>query len=226
MGENGASAPCGMVLVPAGPFLYGRQKRSMTLAAFWIDRDPVTNRAYRDFVEKTDRSRPAHWLGGNVPDALLDHPVVCVTFEDAAAYAAFAGKELPTPAQWEKAARGTDARKYPWGAGFEANRANTKESARGRTVAVGTLRDDSPYGCRGMAGNVLEWTRGPGDPAAGTRIVKGCSFRTYLGASCWFHELAPETANDALGFRCVKRVDSAVAEAQAPEVARRAAPQS
>ena len=200
MGENGARS--GMVLVPGGPFVFGRAKVPVTLGTFWIDKDPVTNRAYLAFVEKTERPPPVHW-GGDAPAAeIVDHPVVCVRFDDAEAYAHFVGKELPTPAQWEKAARGTDARKYPWGSGFFTHRTNTKESCHGRTLPVSRLQDESPYGCRGMAGNVLEWTRGVGDPRRGTRVVKGSSFRTYLGAVAWSQELAPSTYNDALGFRC------------------------
>ncbi|HZV02818.1 MAG TPA: SUMF1/EgtB/PvdO family nonheme iron enzyme [Planctomycetota bacterium] len=219
MADDGTGSPEGMVLVAAGPFLFGREKRTVTLGAFWIDRDPVTNRAYLAFVEATERGRPTYWPIGTLPEALLDHPVVCVTFEDAQAYARWAGKDLPTPAQWEKAARGADGRKFPWGSGFDTHRTNTKESAQGKTVPVTKLRDESPYGCRGMAGNVLEWTRGIADPKEGKRVVKGCSFRTYLGAASWSYDMAESASNDALGFRCVKPVASAVREPAAGEVA-------
>jgi formylglycine-generating enzyme required for sulfatase activity len=206
--QSAGDGPDGMVFVPAGPFLYGRDKRSLTLAAFWIDRDPVTNGAYEEFVRRAGRAAPAHWPDGQVPPELRDHPVVFVTFEDAQAYARFNGKELPTPAQWERAARGTDGRKYPWGAAFDSHRSNTRESARNRTVPGELLRDESPCGCRGMGGNVLEWTRGVFDPARGTRVVKGASFRTYLGAAAWTTELTPDERNEGLGFRCVKNVSA------------------
>lgn len=128
-----------MVLVPGGPFVFGRAKVPVTLGAFWIDKDPVTNRAYQAFVEKTERPPPVHW-GGDAPAAeILDHPVVCVRFEDAEAYARFLG----------------------------------------------------------------------------TRVVKGSSFRSYLGAVAWSQELVPSTYNDALGFRCLLPV----AEPQPGEVA-------
>src|SRR5579872_6897124 len=91
------------ILVPAGPFLFGREKQQVVLAAFWIDRDPVTNREYDEYVAKTGASRPPHWPPGPLPAELAEHPVVSVTWDEALAYAQFAGRELPTPAQWEKA---------------------------------------------------------------------------------------------------------------------------
>lgn len=220
MGQNGTGGPDGMLLVPAGPFIFGRDRRTVALGAFWIDRDPVTNAAYETFVNATEHARPVHWPAGPLPAELLEHPVVYVTFADAEAFARFSHRELPTPAQWEKAARGTDGRKFPWGAGFDTHRTNTKEAARNKTVPASKLRDESPFGCRGMGGNVIEWTRGVADPAAGTRVVKGSSFRTYLGAASWTHEVAPTARHDALGFRCVKAI-SAVREPAPGEAPRR-----
>lgn len=212
-------APPGMVLVPAGPFLFGRDKRSVTLGAFWIDRDPVTNEAYAAFVAATGHPRPVHWPAGPLAAELRDLPVVNVSLEDALAFARHAGKDLPTPAQWEKAARGTDGRKFPWGSSFDSQRSNTKEAARNRLVPTTRLRDESPYGVRGMGGAVLEWTRGVLNPTRGTRVVKGASFRTYLGAAAWALELDAAEKRDDLGFRCV-RAPSAVSEPAPGEVAR------
>ncbi|MBI3722528.1 SUMF1/EgtB/PvdO family nonheme iron enzyme [bacterium] len=196
----------GMVLVPAGPFLFGRDKQEVALSAFWIDKDPVTNREYDDYVGKTGSARPPGWPPGPLPPGIAEHPVVNVSFDEAAAYAKFLGKELATPAQWEKAGRGTDGRKFPWGSGFEPNRTNTKEAAVGRTVPVSALKDESPYGCRGMSGNVFQWTRGIYDAKKQTRVTKGGSFRNYLGALAWSYEVPPAQASDNIGFRCVEIV--------------------
>jgi len=196
----------GMVLVPAGPFRFGRGKSSVEIGAYWIDRDPVTNREYDEYVGKTGSARPRGWPPGPLPPAIADHPVVNVTYEEALAYARSLGKELPTPAQWEKAARGPDGRKFPWGDSFDPRRTNTKEAAIGRTIPVSEMRDESPHGCRGMSGNVFHWTRGIYDAKKGTRELKGGSFRTYLGASAWSYEAPADQANDTIGFRCVKVV--------------------
>src|SRR5437870_247933 len=96
-----AAPPVGMILVAAGAFLFGRDKAEVKLGAFWIDRDPVTNREYYDYVGKTGAARPSHWPPGVLPDALALLPVVHVSFEEASAYAKFHEKDLPTPVQWE-----------------------------------------------------------------------------------------------------------------------------
>ncbi len=207
MAQASTNAPPGMVLVPAGEFLFDKVKRqTVKLNAFWIDKDPVTNREYEKFVAATGRPRPTYWPDGPLPEALLDHPVVKVTYEDAQAYATWAQKDLPTPLQWEKAARGVDGRKYPWGSAFDAHRTNTKESALGKTVPVHALTDESPYGVRGTSGNVLQWTRGFADAEKTQRVLKGGSYRQYLGALTWSHGAAPFETRDDVGFRCTRLV--------------------
>ena len=155
-----------MVLVPGGPFLMGKSRRSVEINAFYMDRMPVTNREYLAFVEVTGY-RPtdagasrfiSHLRSGKIPRGQEDHPVVYVSWLDARAYAMWAGKRLPTEAEWEKAARGTDGRKYPWGrAEPGAKKANygRKDGAPGR---VGSCPEGaSPYGILDLAGNVWEW---------------------------------------------------------------------
>ncbi|HID22010.1 MAG TPA: hypothetical protein EYP14_06370, partial [Planctomycetaceae bacterium] len=130
--------PAQMVFIPAGEFLMGTTseevqrlakqydvhpsvfasetpRRMVYVKAFWIDRYPVTNGQYQKFVDATGHRPPPAWRGRTCPKGLEDHPVVTVNWHDAAAYARWAGKRLPTEEEWEKAARGTDGRLYPWG---------------------------------------------------------------------------------------------------------------
>lgn len=163
-----------MVLIPAGPFKMGRSKREVYLDAFYIDRTPVTNAEFATFVAVTGY-RPTdegaarflrHFQGGKPPKELENHPVTYVSWVDARAYAAWLGKRLPSEAEWEKAARGTDARKYPWGRTEPGpKRANYGNKDRG-TVPVGSFPEGaSPYGVLDMAGNVWQWCEDFDDPS-------------------------------------------------------------
>lgn len=155
-----------MVLVPAGPFAMGPSRREVHIDALYIDRTPVTNEQFAIFLEAT-QYRPtdagakrflAHWRNGKPPRGEEKHPVVYVSWFDARAYAIWAGQRLPTEAEWEKAARGTDGRRYPWGrAEPKASHANFGRSRDG-TTPVGVFPEGaSPYGILDLAGNVWEW---------------------------------------------------------------------
>jgi serine/threonine-protein kinase len=162
-----------MVLVPAGPFAMGPDRRSVRLDAFYLDRTPVTNQAFWSFVSVTgyrpagrDAERFLHHLRGRLSPSLEQHPAVYVSWDDARAYAAWAGKRLPSEAEWEKAARGTDGRKYPWGrAEPSAARANYGKTQSGTTLVGAYPEGASPYGILDLAGNVWEWCEDYDDPA-------------------------------------------------------------
>ncbi len=152
------------VVVPAGWFLMGqdddrrsnRPQREVYLDAFAIDRTEVTNAAFARFIEDT-RYQPIGW-NKEVVTLYPDEPVVGVLWRDANAYCHWAGKRLPTEAEWEKAARGVDGRRYPWSDKWDPNRANTAEGGPGKLLPVGTLTTGaSPYGALDMAGNAAEW---------------------------------------------------------------------
>jgi serine/threonine protein kinase len=163
-----------LVLIPPGTFQMGPNRRDVYLDAFYMARHPVTNQQFQKFLQvtgyKPTDSEAArflnHWRSGRCPPGLEDHPVVSVSWLDARAYCAWAGRRLPTEAEWEKAARGIDGRKYPWGKTEPtATHANFGRMS-GRTVAVDQCPDGvSPYGIHGMAGNVGEWCEDVDDPA-------------------------------------------------------------
>jgi formylglycine-generating enzyme required for sulfatase activity len=166
--------PVPMVTIPAGEFLMGnaegkgrddeRPQRSIYLDEFSIDQVEVTNERYMAFVKSIGHRTPPNPYGTGPLQSIKgieQLPVVQTTWYDAKAYCSWAKKRLPTEAEWEKAARGTDGRLYPWGnEAPTAKRANfDREWEDEQTLhAVGSLPDgDSPYGVKDMAGNVREW---------------------------------------------------------------------
>jgi serine/threonine protein kinase len=163
-----------MLLVPAGTFQMGPRRRAVYLDAFYMDATQVTNREFMRFVEVTGyrpndegAGRFLHHLPGRkIPKGKDNHPVVFVSWLDAQAYAAWVGKRLPTEAEWEKAARGVDGRKYPWGRSEPGPRRANYGKARGDTAGVGLFPEGaSPYGILDLAGNVWEWCGEYDDPA-------------------------------------------------------------
>jgi formylglycine-generating enzyme required for sulfatase activity len=103
-----------MAKIDGSVFLSGPGNEPVWSPTFYIDVYPVTNAEYARFVAATGHTPPQHWTDGRPPEHLSDHPVVFVTWNDAAAYAEWAGKSLPSGQQWEKAARGTRGTVYPW----------------------------------------------------------------------------------------------------------------
>lgn len=209
--------PSQMVYIPAGEFIIGWDKEDkpikISLETFYIDKYEVTNEDYKKFVDTTGHRPPRHpveskynvWDGGNFPAFFARHPVVNVSWEDAAAYARWSGKRLPTKTEWEKAARGTDGRLYPWGNSFEKTRCNSSDSGRGETSPVGShFYGVSPYGCFDMAGNVWEWSSTPYDTKHKWYLACGGSWADGRGKVTTITRSNPITASPAVGFRCVK----------------------
>jgi formylglycine-generating enzyme required for sulfatase activity len=189
------------------------------LDAFYIDKTEVTNAQYRECVEVGACGAPS---GSYYDNALYaQHPVVWVNWNEANNYCRWAGKRLPTEAEWEKACRGTDGRTYPWGEGIDCGYAQYADCA-GKTLLVGSRpKGASPYGALDMAGNVWEWVadrydldyysqspeRNPPGPDSGERrVIRGGSLEDneYL-ARCanryWYY---PGHGLNDVGFRCAR----------------------
>ena len=170
------SAICKEYSIDGGPFKELLEaetpQRKVYLDGYWIYKNPVTVAQYRKFCTATSRNMPTAPSWGWKDD----HPMVMVVWQDAADYTKWAGVSLPTEAQWEKAARGTDGRKYPWGDIWDASKCAgigvlvypREEGEKKRlesTQPVGSYPTGvSPYGCMDMAGNVLQWCADWYDP--------------------------------------------------------------
>jgi formylglycine-generating enzyme required for sulfatase activity len=217
-----------MVYVPAGEFTMGSDEgndnekpvHTVYLDAFYIDKTEVTNAQYRACVEAKACDSPSDTTYYDNAD-YDQHPVVYVNWYQAEAYCQWAGKRLPTEAEWEKAARGTDGRTYPWGEGIDCDHAQYRECG-GQTVSVGSKsKGASPYGALDMAGNVWEWVadwydsgyysqspeHNPPGPDSGTmRVLRGGSWLDVQGyANCTYRDGGtPRAGTYGVGFRCAR----------------------
>lgn len=220
-----ATGPSGMVWIPAGEFLMGSNPdhvqqaaewckcgarqfedelymRQVQVQGFYIDKYEVTNRQFQVFADATgyrtdaEKKNEARTWRTEYTAGKESHPVVWMSWNDAQAYCQWAGKRLPSEAEWEKAARGDDARLWPWGNNWDNKRLNAGEGGRKTTTPVGDFANGaSPYGVMDMAGNVWEWVndwygaayyqsgvnsdpKGPGEGA--DRVLRGGGFNNGL----------------------------------------------
>jgi formylglycine-generating enzyme len=220
-----------MVLIPAGEFTMGKNstgptdwqpEHKVSIDAFYMDKYEVTNKQYYEFCTRTNASLPEFW-GSSLFKCSLDypdHPVTGITFFDALKYAQWAGKRLPTEAEWEYAARGgLSGCSFPWGNHIDSTLANYGKKYR-TILKVGSLKPNA-FGLFDMAGNVWEWTsdnygsdyyanspdQNPQGPGTGRfKVIRGGSW--HSGAMCnqtyYRNGLSPSWVDFAVGFRCVK----------------------
>lgn len=220
-----------LVYVPAGEFTMGnnggnddeKPEHQVYLDAYWIDQTEVTNGMYAKCMEANkcnppEKNRSQTRLSYFDDPEFEDYPVIYVSWDDAIAYCTWVGRELPTEAQWEKAARGTDGRAYPWGEDVDCDKANYYFSCVGDTSKVGSYPDAaSIYGTLDMAGNVWEWVSSlykpyPYDESDGREDLSASASRVLRGGSWYNYDYAvrspdrngfdPTNANGNLGFRC------------------------
>ncbi|GAB4166150.1 MAG: hypothetical protein Fur0039_02700 [Rhodocyclaceae bacterium] len=211
-------------------------RRQSVTGAYAITRTPITQRQYAAFVAATgyrapgvgraawrsyglvhpfERTRAFAWRGGHPPPDRLDHPVVLVSGNDARAYADWLSRRtglrwrLPSEAEWEKAARGTDGRVFPWGSEFDPARLNSHDAGPFDTEPVGRHPDGaSPFGVLDAAGQVFEWTSTPA--GAARAIVKGGSWDDRGCGVCRpaaRHGRPLEIRHILIGFRLVREVE-------------------
>lgn len=205
-----------MIHIPAGDFLIGDledddkqsvyYRKKAALAGYWIYKYPVTVKQYSAFCAATGHEMPLEPKWGWVDD----NPIVNVTWEDAKMYCDWAKAELPSELEWEKAARGTDGRRYPWGNEWDETRCNNRldrTPGHNRTIAVNAIaKDVSPYGLHGMAGNVWQWCNDWLEANQRERVLRGGpwtsgnpdDFLSFTRAGDVPTERWPVT-----GFRCV-----------------------
>ena len=229
--QNGNNVPEGMVLIPAGEFLMGaedglpdmRPMHRVYVSTYWLDRHEVTNQQYRQCMESGGCAPPKDHSAYD-DAARADHPVTNVTWTQARNYCGWRGKRLPTEAEWEKAARGTDGRLYPWGNSDDMvkGRSRSGEHTKNGTVPVGSIEfARSPYGVADLVMNASEWVndwyaedfyrsspgRDPQGPArGGFKVLRGgepgdrplelrASYRGWDDMSYW---------GPSVGFRCAQ----------------------
>lgn len=211
LGKDGAP----MVLVPGGEFVYGEGEdlRRLTLPPFYIDKYEVTTKRYTKFLQEIkqkerERSNESSQVNAG------DRPIIGVDWQDAEDYCRYYGKRLPTEEEWEKAARGTDGRIYPWG-----KQEPTRDLARydwdgkqrwhgyDSLSPVGSYEaGKSPYGIYDLAGNATEWTSSDYDHD--TKVVRGGSWLVdaWTLRSAHRHGVIPTYRLNVLGFRCLHDV--------------------
>ncbi|MBD3309414.1 SUMF1/EgtB/PvdO family nonheme iron enzyme [candidate division KSB3 bacterium] len=180
--------------------------RMVQVAGFYLDPYEVTNAQYKEFVDATNYPPPLHWEGGLYPADSEDHPVTFVSWDDAQAYAQWAGKRLPTAEEWEVAARGLQGQMFPWGVTVEGQEVAIK-TPDGGPVPVGSFPDDvSPYQIYDLGGNVMEWTQSQYEDTAGYFVLKGSSWNGEVFEARGANQTPGAAAYrlSDIGFRCAR----------------------
>ena len=215
-----------LLYVPAGEFIMGSDSgeadekpvHTVNLEAFWIDQTEITNAMYAQCVQGGECNQPTKQVYFNDSNYRF-HPVIYVTWNDAKTYCSWAGRRLPTEAEWEKAARGNDGRTYPWGEeGIDCQKANYEVGCIGNTRRVGSYElGMSPYYAFDMAGNVWEWVSSlyqsyPYDPTDGREDLSAGGSRVSRGGGWYYADAATGLSNrnwdyptgsyNLIGFRC------------------------
>ena len=214
-----------MVLIPEGTFLYGEEKKQAIIEKpYYMDIYPVTNASYERFINdkgyekealwskegftwvmENKINKPAYWEDEkfNKPD----YPVVGVSYYEAEAYTKWAGKRLPLEIEWERAARGTDGREYPWGNEIDKGKYNSADAKIGHPSSVTQYPEGrSPEGCYDMAGNVWEWCADWYDQERKYRVLRGgCWDDFQIVMRCALRNSDyPDIRSYFVGFRCVR----------------------
>lgn len=201
-------------------FLNEHPEHKIIVKEFYIDKFEVTGKDYQEFVTATNHRIPSYWQGGTFPANQAENPVSMVSWFDAKEYCKWKSKRLPAEVEWERAARGSDGRRFPWGNDFKLKKLNTM-GIHGGTTPVGTFNEGkSPYGIFDMAGNVQEWTLDSYKPYAGNeyedrdfgekfKVVRGGGWGGlgHYGSEVYvrtaYRNYAPPGGTyDDVGFRC------------------------
>ncbi len=218
------TAPEGMALVASGTYKIGRDEgdqfekpeHMVSLKAFYIDRTEVTNASYKKFIDATGHRAPEGWKNDNYQAGQDNFPVTGLSWKDAADYAAWAGKRLPTEEEWEAAARGADGRIYPWGNDWDKSLANIDTDG---IKEVGQYPGGaSPVGALDMIGNVWEWTASKFNlyaksPTPKPELQRSVTYRVIRGGAYDGNKqhdasyrgfVDADKGYDKTGFRCAK----------------------
>jgi formylglycine-generating enzyme required for sulfatase activity len=216
-----------MALVRGGTFKMGtddpaadedaRPAHEVSVADFYMDLYEVTNDEYGRFCKQERHPTPPHWKDGLFPSGEGNMPVTNVSWQDAKRFAEWAGKRLPTEAEWEYAARGPESKNYPWGNEWSERLSNSKELGRNSPQSVGSYQGGvSPFGVFDMAGNVAEWVADDYAPYEGSKAKPDPGNKVYKGGSFKYSKEdqmvwkrywdAPVAKYPELGFRCAKDV--------------------
>jgi len=236
-----------MVTIPAGVFTMGsddprtndenKPAHLVRMPAYKIDKYLVTQAEYARFVAAEHYRPPLNWDDGRIVAGMALHPVTMISWYNARDYCGWAGKRLPTEAEWEKAARGTDARRWPWGDEMNPDNLNTYYKVRHTSAVNEYPQGASPYGVMDMAGNAQQWVADQFAPYPGTgaksdvfepkaldpnyqrgsdekeeliyRVMRGGSWKSDPLSTTSYHRnyALPNYASDFFGFRCAMDIE-------------------